>query len=45
MSLFEYYEITVNPIGVVSKEKHRLEHYENKQRHVYKININTKYIV
>jgi len=44
MLLCDYYEITINPIGIVSKEKHRLKHYQSKQRHVYKININTEYI-
>jgi len=44
MSLFDYYEITVNPLRIVSKEKHRLEQYDNKQRHINKININTKFI-
>jgi len=44
MPLFDYYDLTVNPNGIVSKGKHRLEYYESKQRHVYILNINTKYI-
>ena len=44
MSLFDYYEITVNSIGIVSREKRRLETYESKQRHINNININTKFI-
>jgi len=44
MPLFHFYDFTVDPIRIVSKGKQRLEYYESKQRHVYILNINTKYI-